>query len=271
MKRLWMALALACAANASADVSGTARLQGLAYTLYDLNPFDGVAPSLSWAPRIPNQIGGQIELHGESWIGDTRTDNTWVLRNASTGTAPATAEMHVPGRYQADASLTGRSDPSLFTLEVNAHVATAPGLRIGFARLGGDFATFNVGPGTGVVFTMLMSTQASVFYQGREHFNAYADLRLRMRDVDWEEADWQTYDLFSGGLDRPSEIDDIALLDVSYMNRTGLAQDGHLMMHLIAGGDIDSALPVPEPGGYAMLLAGLGVVGALGRKRRSAA
>jgi hypothetical protein len=270
MKSLLSILALLFAVSANADVFVTAQLRGLSYTLYDLNPFDGLAPSLTWAPRDSPSWGGQTELHGETWIGNDKVDDTWEWRSPSPATTPLAVNMEVPGVYWSNAMLTGREDPATMVLEVNAQVETAPGKRIAFSRLSGDFQPFTVGPSTGVIFTMLMSAMGySDQRYGYEHVGAHGNLQIKVPGVGWEEEDWQNYDQWGGSGTAP-RIDDIALLDVSYMNRTGGAQDGYLMMHLLAGGDADAAMPIPEPESYAMLLAGLAIVGGAVWHRRRA-
>jgi hypothetical protein len=66
----------------------------------------------------------------------------------------------------------------------------------------------------------------------------------------------------------PASSADARMMAVSFSNVSGHDLTGNFSLNTSVSGFSQSAVPVPEPETYAMMLAGLGALGFISRRRR---
>jgi len=123
---------IAMAPTAWAQSSLSANVTGMRYTLIDLNPDDGIAPTLTWNGTVAtsnssigyhplsnmgqiNIVGGGSQTNTAAFGASTSVSNAWS--QASTGNNALSASLNVDAGYKAraSASQTGTFTLSAFT------------------------------------------------------------------------------------------------------------------------------------------------------------
>ncbi|HMM55810.1 MAG TPA: PEPxxWA-CTERM sorting domain-containing protein [Candidatus Desulfobacillus sp.] len=264
-------LLAAWAAPSGAASFASASVGPISYQLIDLNPDDGIAPSITFL--MPDQFNGGPGLSfAYTETEDTGTGLMDARSNTGFGWAPLSANASVPGSW-ASAAISGNGTPLGSTVSATgASYGTAGGSEdYGkyFANMTTD-AGFTLSPYTEVVFRAGVSLSASVTY------GTYNDV--------WEEANaWGTFFVWpddevniGSRMVRavPSywdqdPIDNVSfngILTVSLANNSADELDGYFGSYAHAWGN--STAPVPEPETWALLLAGLGIMGGVARRRR---
>lgn len=275
-----VALALACGA-AVADSRGAGAVTSVTYTLIDLNPNDGIAPSITFASSVSDYAGPTATGYVRASTPDediyreyTRygaspssaisggTSTAWSSTSSSAvGVAGVgVSSMKVKGEALSTADISGvyysavESPLAHFTLSANtAVVFTATGWLTGQTTLGGD-------PDTGFVENGGAVLQLETRGPGQGGDTVY----------DRQQADavaWYTQGA-NGAVSGESKSWQ-GVLTSGYSNTNAFAVEGQFGIALSVAGT--SVAGVPEPSTYAMLLAGLAGVGCIARRRQSTA
>lgn len=257
-----LAVAILASAPAHAAVESFAKLANLSVTLTDLNPYDGIAPSIRFADDVTTFITVRAEVGTAAYenlpgaFAPFQTD----LRD---GVSQATGKV-VGGRVASDGSFSG------------AELAVSTAAR-GEGRAYGSPEAFIYSPyGTGPsYFTLSAGTQAT--------FSALATARVDMTGGFEAQSGSATATLSVFGADRQSQyqsdtaaawVPEIGsgsdsqhrLLTVSFGNIGSVPLDGYFNATVNADAFTGIA-PVPEPETWALM--GCGLVAVLGATRRA--
>jgi hypothetical protein len=296
MQRItWLAIAATASLLAHTPVkaaaSSSATLVDFTITLYDLDPLDGITPSItfggmSYSVAYPtNSSPSEYALDYAYGIGPF--GSAVVSAATSQSTAFASSTGIIPATIAGNVTVVG-------SLYANGSANGTTG------TLGTDLSRFNAGSSwnydgnsfslsarTAALFSASATISASVttaysstWPYNRESASAYALINVvgpgssghgsqstfDQLQVDMTNAD--NYDSSAGLYLVPPPVDRTVNLGGSFINGTGKDLSGYFDVRVAAYGD-SYATSVPEPETYAMLLAGLGVLGFIGKRRRA--
>ncbi len=233
-------------AAASADVSmGTVTI-----TLIDLNLGDGVAPAITFFNETSYSHAGANGAGDSDFAAGFYQPTSAAIANG-TGSASGATDA------------TGASGMSMLSGAGNAQGE------------GQFWASFEVTPWTGVIMTTTMAGTATttVGYDGTnsESAGAYGVIQLYIYTDDGYEnhsASRSTYaGAFWDGSQYTGESNSFSSnVRLSYANLSDDVVTGSYYAYMY--GYVNSTIPVPEPGTYGLLLAGLAGVGVAVRRRR---
>lgn len=233
-------LLLGLAGNAHANPSAFVTFYGLNVELFDLNPNDRVVPQMSL--ELSESFGSvsQHSLPEASWP-PLREDHIFIRGGTSLADSNGAATAVMLDAFK----------------EAEA-VSTGPG---SYAAALSDTFTFTLTPQTRAVFSALTESTVTAPFYG----SAIASVGLdgHLTNVLGQAATFQSFNVWteSGRHQLPVAVETAS-------------GDNPLEGEIALLGNVyaTSALPIPEPGQFGMLLAGLGMVaGALRRRRVRAA
>jgi len=288
-----MALALSVSAplSAQAATTSTASLHGFSVTLYDLNPGDGVAPSITFANS--GAYGSYVRTSASDGAVGSQSNNAWSLQ--SFGPASASAAV---GLAQASAAISGSLNGGglTYSAQGSALGTALPNFPTNYSASAsiGDFQglTFSVSPYTLAVFngtfdlfaqtTVGQITTTQPYYYLTENSGASASISVYGAGVAGSQGSQQSsqsrqiyaysnqvYDPQTGQYTFTGQtFSEVAVpLAASFTNFTSGSQSGTLNLSLSVTGTSSIPAAVPEPATYAMMFAGLAVLLAARRRR----
>ncbi|WP_295993592.1 PEP-CTERM sorting domain-containing protein [Rugamonas sp.] len=267
------AVAVATAGAAQAAATSSASFGNLVITLTDLDPNDGIAPSLTFQVNGKPSISGQTRSFGDERIEHDYVDTTVGQQGALSGSLNDVLASS-KATVNSVANLAGFS--SMAT--TGAALSTADGYGLYSSSAFGEsplMNTFTLSANTRITVTVdaAISVQTTLGYNSAigQDEQANASLRLLLGPFGPAGTDLnQSLNATFAYADDGSIIGQSASwsgpISVSYSNLTAFDATGKFNAEVSVSGY--SALAVPEPGSYAMLLAGLGLVGwRVGRRK----
>jgi hypothetical protein len=229
--------AMGAASTAAAQSTASASVSNVNYQLVDLNPYDGIAPSITFG-GLP--AGANVVLYGDiGYTNPVLSDSTSNYGTISVSNASGTSFAELQ-------ETSNRSQVQVFS-------------NSGFASSLTEFS-FVLSANTRVIFTADASVVGTIDPAGG-NVDANAWLQLAF----------------------PNEAFTNAQIDRAYLYTTDGDRSGHLLVQLDSAAGLTNgtyafgtetsassfAAPVPEPASVAMLLAGLGALAGLQRRRSS--
>lgn len=290
------AVAAACMAVAAtpalADAYSTATIGNVTVTLIDLDPNDGIAAGITFQPDPTKYYGGAL-VRGEANLGPNGSQDpgtqyksffnrgAWQDTDVSGGVEVGLAT--VSGSVAASATGVGFTGltlegSALSTAEQRSHIwayASVPGNPFGHldyvltanTRVVFSFdvslsASTTIGHVPGAPDSESASAMAGLYASGfaPDGTTLVEDLQERGVGVAYAEGD-----PYGGGSDSWSGV-----LSASFSNLSATSTQGEFWAYATISGDSVIAA-VPEPSTWAMLLGGLGLVGAYARRRKQSA
>lgn len=272
----WVAAAIVSLASAPAFAasSASASIGPLSFQLIDLNPLDGVTPWITFA-----STGYDNFIYVQAQRSDLTLSDYSELGGASPwATASLTASA---GAAQAAASIAGTGVAHGSTLLASGSIGD-------FQAAAGNYALFNTAARapyyTSNAFTLSANTllvisgtanvtASAVGFLGFGANSAAANVELTVSGAGGGGGGYQIAADFISVSDSTylgNESFNLATgrtLAVSFLNLTNGSLNGDLQLSVSAGG-VSHANPVPEPETYALMLAGLALIGKLVRRRR---
>ncbi len=280
LKFMGAAVLAAVAPLAAATATSSAGLGAITITLIDLDPNDGITPSILFAADPGGMSGGTVSGETRSWTADEeafrefrRTGATQTGLVGAAGSTPmASASGSINGIAGAGFSaittqgsagsgvdargsygVTATSPWALFTLSANTAVQfSVAGWARGETSTGGDPSTGWDEAGGSLVYLTAggIGANGEMVWDDEEHFATASYVLDDAGNVHGTTAAWD------------------GILNVTYSNLTGADAEGRFAAETRAFGH-SAVSAVPEPATGAMLLAGLGLVGCVARRRRA--
>ncbi len=255
--------ALACGI-AHADAAVDVAVQGLRITLVDLDPADGIAPSL-------------VFESGDSGVRTTASKQfdigQWTIRSADTLFAPVSVSSALPGgRAQVTASFSGDIYGGGTTMESVGTAVDGPVHGVGNAGQGDALIGLNSTPAWVLSPHTLLEVSGTVQASGSTTGPLMEDFATGLIDFQLSSAganaQRQSYhraflaDTWSGDIAFTDSFD-LAISNTSAQNLSG-AFSG-----FVSGSAQTGPLEaVPEPAGPLLAGAGLGLIALMGRRRQ---
>ncbi len=240
----------------------------------DLDPFDGVTPEITWFSYGAG-FGSYASVYGDIGV------ESVALGTITTSAGTATVDVGTP-YYMSPLGLSLTASGA-YTLpygqswgSFSAEIAGGGGFYSAYA--------FGLSANTAVSFAGLANVQASTT-QGTSSANQTEESRASVLMTAWSEnpelapaEDLLGIELSSGYYDpslqrwvfaaAPRSESYGHFMGVTFANSTSEWVDGHLSMRVMAEG-FATVSPVPEPSTYALMFAGLAVVGGAAARKRA--
>lgn len=271
MKKLILAALLAATAFAPAafaqSANSTVTFSNFHYTLTDLTPDDGIAPSaaftfLNYAFVLGSNPGSNDRTFNQN---DVVTESAAVSApgyNISASTTAGTGLQHLNGSSataSGSAIISGEEPPYSDGTQISAYSASTILYN----------GSFTLAPGSQITFYADVHTFASSD-TGTTNDKSFA------RAIGWFSGS-AGYDYFSTSVQaNATHNNDFGLktdekteaLQVTFSNHDFNPLTGYFNLRGDISGSAVNMLPVPEPSTYAMFLAGLGLIGFAKRRRK---
>ncbi|GGY03845.1 PEP-CTERM sorting domain-containing protein [Massilia dura] len=268
------------AQGAVASATSAGGLGAVTITLVDLDPNDGITPSIRFATDADGIDGGTVSGELRSWTADGESFREF--RSQGTGPASLVAAGRDTAMASAGGSVTGLAGAGFSALAAQGQAGSGATARGSYdVSAQSAWVGFTLSANTAVQFSASGWAQGSTSTGGDPA-------------TGWDEAGGALVALSAGGPDGGGSIvwdDDeriatasytldgagnvhgdaqswSGLLGVSFSNATGASADGIFTAEVRAFGH-SAVSAVPEPATGVMLLAGLGLVGAGVRRQRT--
>ncbi|MBS1143272.1 MAG: hypothetical protein H6R14_678 [Proteobacteria bacterium] len=273
-------MAAAFATPALAAVSASATVSDFSITLYDLNPLDGIMPTITWSsisadPNMATNTSASVS--GPYSASNTYNYTPIGVLNTSTATI-------------SDATATATINGNMLSASGSATATSASWQNRSFsagARHGDYVSNFILSANTAAIFTANVTTLASVTvgYDPLSGQSEAASANITM-SVSGNGASGNGSQNSSDSLSAsaggwwwyptlPLTQSNSAILAGSFVNTSAGDLSGAFQLGATVNGYTNvvasavSVTAVPEPESYAMFLAGLGLIGAVARRRQA--
>lgn len=256
--------------GAWAAVQSEAYLSNLSVTLIDLDPLDGLAPSISFASGL---ITSPLVRAGSAPLYDTHGSGLFAPLDVEIQTPTDRASATVSGpTFGADGSFRNAGmRVSALANDSGPNAFASPEAFV-YAPYGGGGFTFSLSPNTQASFTATGSTSVTATV-GADRQSGSAEASLFVIGVD-RQSQYQTDVAYSwlGESDQPGQDATSRALQVDFVNATGGWLGGDFQATVRVDGFTGAmAPPVPEPSTWALMLLGAVAVGGVTRRRLGAA
>jgi len=258
---LKIASTLACiiaAGASSANNNSTASFTHFSYTLIDLDPNDGMTPSITFGNLSPSQV--QVLSY--------QKDFDITYKQGLVPLAPVSVTQAGTG-YSGSATVSGGGTFATLGLTANSEIANAGPSSLStrsWASLGSS--TFQLSANTGIrfYFTYSGSLHTDAISGSWDQFNvdASGELEFVMSGQGTQRRYWYA-DASLADLSKPYDYSWSESAVISYDNLSSHSVSGGLFGNIETSGVIAN---VPEPSSYAMFGAGLVMLSALRARRR---
>lgn len=266
------------AQGAAASATSAGGIGAVTITLIDLDPDDGIAPSLLFAPDTGGNSGGTVS--GELRSFTPNEESFREFRSQGLGLASPVSAGRDLAMASGSGSITGLAGPGFSALAAQGQAGSGTASRGTYdVTAQSAWVGFTLSANTAVRFSANGWAQGTTSTGGDP-------------STGWDEAGGALVALGAAGFDSTGTLvwdedqqvatarytlDDAGnvqgdaqswsgLLSVSFSNTTGASADGIFTAEASAFGH-SAVSPVPEPSSGLMLLGGLGLVGMMARRR----
>ena len=282
MKKLQLLNAVAvimgmCAAgSAAAQASGSVSLSNMSYTLFDLNPFDNIAPSVTFGTTASGYSWTQVGV--ADMVNNVNTTSYLQGQGEYALVQTSNSSQYLSGA----AALSGGGTLNTTTLSASASASSNGSvLNSVYASAMTGQIGFTLSAMTGIVFQgdATAAAMTTVGYNGVNSEFAYGTSQILVASyVNSQYKQWSSTDQTYASMQSVwnpvlgawqytgQTAANSGAIDLSYLNLT--AVDSAATVTFSASANAGSfALAVPEPETYAMLMAGLVLLGVAKRRR----
>lgn len=273
----WLGLAADVTAQAQAEwrLWGQVNHGQLDYTLFDLDPTDGIAPSLSFLPTPP---AGADRVGNLTAAIDVQTPVGGVVdKRFGDDLGPYHLSLGIPGRAGMRASASGRgdADAARIGIEAWANPSSEGPITHGYSWIQGDAIGFVLSPNTRVSFTSAGSYAAEID-DGDFDGQFLTENRLLIHTLD-PNGELALVEMNLSGADIRVNAGEGGIvhgadfsLEAAWDNRSVAEAQAYVALNSYASMHLQAAAPppVPEPGAFPMLVAGLGGTALWARRLR---
>jgi hypothetical protein len=280
------ALATVGTAPAHAAATSSASFTDITFELIDLNPADMLAPTITFVtdPGAASYVHAEVSVFDP----DNGTDGANLTKTGVRSTTSKSTNVNY-GSALAGASVTGGNTTTLsgegeYTSVISAMSASGGS---GSPSAGGNASynataqlpygwwsqNFFLGNNTALLITAnaTVSAENTVGFDGVYSESAYSSLSLSISGAGPTGSGSQSFsDGISTGIWGWAGTDtQNRTMAAAFLNTSGGDLFGTLSMQAsVSGSSSVVSTPVPEPETYAMMLAGLGALGFIGRRRK---
>lgn len=264
VKRNAPVAALACAVlafstNAFGAASSSATLTNFRITLSDMDLNDGITPGITFGSGVLSYASAQVLQYAAPSASDNKG------RFGAGPFAPASASASL-ARAQATANVSGDGTwTGLASSAQGSAIGGPAGETSDYSAYGNapnNYVSFTMTANTAVTFTAYATATASVTVGSGERASAYADLAVYSDyPIDLDTMTQSAYFLGAPASSQTKTGD----IFVTLQNPGQTELVGYLLSGTGASGS--SIAPIPEPTSLALMLAGVGVIGAAARRR----
>lgn len=266
------------AQGAAASATSASGLGAVTITLIDLDPNDGITPSILFAPDAGGNTGGVVSGELRSWTQDDEAFREF--RSQGYGLASSVSAGRDTAMASASGTITGLAGAGFAALGVQGQAGSGPAARGSYdVTAQSAWVGFTLSANTAVQFSASGWAQGATSTGGDpetgwdEAGGALVALHAAGAGADgtlvWDDAEHiatASYVLDELGNVHGDTQSWNGLLSVSFSNLSGASADGIFTADARAFGH-SAVSAVPEPATGLMLLGGLGLVAALTRRR----